>query len=258
MKTISISTHKGGPGKTTTAINLSSYLARKQKKVVLVDLDPQGHATMGLGVDIELSSPTIADSLQDKNNNIKKAVIAVNDYLSIIPANIRLARIAESLYGAVKREERLTTILKTLEPDFDYCIIDCPPSLGTLTANALTCADWVLVPCEMGARAPDGLVDLLEMVYLLKGENFNAWRILLNKFDSRKTITNEAVMKGLQNYKDKILNTSIGALEPINQAQIAGQDIFRYEPKGKASEYYESLGNEFLAILENKIPIEAI
>jgi len=105
-------------------------------------MDPQGHATLGLGIDVDLNKPTIADLLHDKSFLIKNVLVKVEDNLSVVPANIRLARVAEYLYGAVKREERLSWVLQTVEKQFDICIIDCPPSLGTLTANGLTCADW--------------------------------------------------------------------------------------------------------------------
>ncbi|PIU20434.1 MAG: chromosome partitioning protein ParA, partial [Elusimicrobia bacterium CG08_land_8_20_14_0_20_59_10] len=103
------------------------------------------------------------------------------------------------LYAGVRREERLGMALSRVR-SFDLVIIDCPPSLGTLTLNALACADWILVPCEMGARAADGLVDLLEIITMLKGADFNQWRIVLTKFDIRKSVTNAAVLKGLAPY----------------------------------------------------------
>jgi len=250
MKIIAIATHKGGPGKTTTAINLSAYFAIEGKNTQLIDLDPQGHASLGLGVDIGLDVPTIADALQDKNHGIEKVKVKINDTLQVIPSNIRLARVAESLYGAVKREERLATVLRNDSHGIDFTVIDCPPSLGTLTANALTCADLVIIPCEMGARAGDGLVDLLETLFLLKGDGFKNWKILLNKIDPRKTVTNEAVMKSLEPYKQQILKTQIGASEVLNQSQMAGIDIFRFDPKGKAAETFQQLGREILNLLK--------
>jgi chromosome partitioning protein len=256
MIKIAIATHKGGSGKTVTSINLSAGLAKKNK-VLLVDLDPQGHSSLGLGVAVGLDEPTIADLLQDPRLSPKNAIRRVTDTLNLLPSNIRLARVGESLYAGVRREERLNLALKSLV-GYDYMLMDCPPSLGTLTANALACADWILVPCEMGARAADGLMDLLELVSLLKGENFTRWRILLTKFDARKTVTNEVVLKALDPHKDKILTTRIGVSESLNQCQMAGQDIFHFEPDGRGASFYADLTQEILAITKPKQPIEAI
>ena len=256
MIKIAIATHKGGSGKTVTAINLSAGLSKKNK-TLLVDLDPQGHSSLGLGVAVSLDEPTIADLLQDPRLPPKNAIRRVTGTMDILPSNIRLARVGESLYAGVRREERLNLALKSLS-GYDYMLMDCPPSLGTLTANALACADWILVPCEMGARAADGLMDLLELVSLLKGENFTRWRILLTKFDARTTVTNEVVLKALNPHKDKILTTRIGVSESLNQCQMAGQDIFRFEPDGRGASFYADLTQEILATTKPKQPIEAI
>lgn len=248
MRRIAIATHKGGTGKTVTAINLAAGLSRNGKNTLLIDLDPQGHSTLGLGVEAKLNELTVSDILLDGRVSLDGIVRKVSEKLFLIPSNIRLAKVAESLYSAVRREERLSLSLSQVN-GYDYMVIDCPPSLGTLTANALSLADFILVPCEMGARAADGLVDLLEILFLLKGCYFSSWRIVLTKFDSRKSITNEAVMESLKQYKDKILNTRIGIAESLNQAQIAGKDIFTYDSGGRGVEFYGDLTNEIISVI---------
>jgi chromosome partitioning protein len=257
MFKIAISTHKGGTGKTVTAINLSAGLSRT-KKTLLVDLDPQAHATLGLGINVGLNDPTVADLLQDSRTSWEKVVRSTADNLSVIPSNIRLARVAEVLYAGVRREERLGLALSKVS-GYEVAVIDCPPSLSTLTITALACADWILIPCEMGARSADGLVDLLELISMLKGAEFDHWRILLTKFDVRKSVTNEAVLKALAPYKERILRTRVGVCEALNQSQIAGKDVFRYEPSGRGAEYYQDLAREIAPLVcGRKTQTEAI
>lgn len=256
MLKIAVSTHKGGAGKTVTAINLAAGLSRTMK-TLLIDMDPQGHATLGLGVNIGLSSPTISDILQDQRIGLEKIIQPVAENLFLAPANIHLARVAEMLYAGVRREERLGLALSKVR-GFDIVVVDCPPSLGTLTINALACADWILVPCEMGARAADGLVDLLEIITMLKGADFDQWRIVLTKFDIRKSVTNEAVLKGLAPYRQRIMRSRVGISEALNQAQIAGKNIFRFEPNGRGAEFYRNFAREVLALTQKKEAIKAI
>lgn len=256
MLKIAISTHKGGAGKTVTAINLAAAIART-KKTLLIDMDPQAHSTLGLGLNIGLDEPTIADVLQDPRGDLHKVIRPVGENLSLIPSTIHLARTAELLYAGVRREERLGQALASIN-GFEIAVIDCKPDLGTLTTNAIACADWILVPCEMGARAADGLVDLLELVSLLKGSDFNQWRIVLTKFDARKSLTNEAVLKSLAPYSDHILPVRVGVCEALNQAQFKGKDIFQFEPSGRGAEDYRELGQEILSLVQGRPALTTI
>ena len=124
---------------------------------------------------------------------------------------------------------------------YEYVFIDCPPSLGPLTESAIAAADIILIPCQMEARAADGLVDLLEVVHIIKGEAFDRWRILLTRVDNRRSVTNEVVLESLAPWKVKILNTTIPQSEPLNQAQIQRTDIFTFDPKCKGALAYQSL-----------------
>lgn len=245
MRTIAISSHKGGSAKTVSALSISAGLARLGRRVLLIDLDPQGHSTRGLGIDIADGEKTIGHALQ--KTPVAEVVRKTNvPGLDILPATISLEPIEQSLYAQPRREEVLRRVLEPVRPRYDFAVIDCRPSLGALTHNGLTAADFVLVPCEIGARAADGLIDLLGVVKVLKGDEFNAWRIVLTKVDARKTVSMEAVLTSLEKYRDHILETQIPASEALNQAQIAGEDIFRFDPKGKGAAAYEALIQEIL------------
>jgi chromosome partitioning protein len=247
IKTIAITTHKGGTGKTVTAMSLGAALVRAQKKCLIVDLDPQGHSSLGLGLEINHKDLTIRDFFIEPPVPIDRVIRrTTTDNLHIIPSNIRLARVAQSLYMRPKREELLKRGMNPVRDHYDFIIIDCPPSLGALTENAIAAADLIIIPCQMEARAADGLVDLLEIINIIKGEEFNDWRILLTKLDSRKSITNQAVMTQLAQWEEKIFKTTIPQSESLNQAQIERTDIFTFEPKSKGALAYESFAQEIL------------
>lgn len=241
------STHKGGTGKTTSSINLAAGLARAGKKTLLVDLDPQGHSSLGLGVELAYDEPNMADVLSERALPLKDILreTAISN-LTIAPSNLRLASVAESLYAKFKREERLERSLRSLKRSYDWMVIDCPPALGVLTANALTAADTIIIPCQMGARALDGLGDLLDLVHLLKNEDFAHWRILLTMVDPRKTVTQEIFAELLKPYQAQVLQTQIFVSEPLNQAQMARQDIFTFDPRSRGAQNYEELTKELL------------
>ena len=247
MRILSFSTHKGGTGKTTSSINLAVKLGRDGYRTLLIDVDPQGHATLGVGLDLAYDEPNIADVLTDRGIPLGKVVRPTSiPNLTIAPSNIRLASVAESLYAKMRREERLQKNLTAIQEPYEWVVIDCPPALGVLTEAAIAAADRIIIPCQMEARAADGLVDLLEVIGLIKGEAFDAWRILLTKIDSRKTTTNQAVMAALAPWAPKICKTTIPQSEPLNQAQIERTDIFSFEPKSTGALAYESFAKEML------------
>jgi chromosome partitioning protein len=140
--------------------------------------------------------------------------------------------------------------LAPLLAQYDYMVIDCPPSLGVLTETGIAAADLIVIPCQMEARAADGLVDLLEVVTIIKGDAFQDWRILLTKVDTRKSVTNEAVLAALSQWRDKIFKTSIPQSEPLNQAQIERTDIFSFDSRSKGALAYEALTQEILSYAE--------
>jgi len=246
---ICFSTHKGGTGKTTSSINLAACLARAGRKTLLVDMDPQGHSSLGLGVELTYDEANVADVLSDRAVPFKEILreTAVSN-LSVAPSNLRLASVAETLYAKFKREERLDKSLKVVKRSYEWVVIDCPPALGVLTANAVSASDVILIPCQMGARALDGLGDLLDLVHLLKNEDFKEWWILLTMIDPRKTVTQEIFQELLKPYQVKVLRTKIFTSEALNQAQIARQDIFTFDPRSRGAQNYEELTKELLKL----------
>lgn len=247
IKTISIATHKGGTGKTVTAMALASALAWSKKSTLLVDLDPQGHSTLGLGVELTDQSATLRELFNDTHLTINQVIGKTHlANLDIVPSNIRLERVTQFLYMRPRREELLNRALQPVINQYQYIVIDCPPSLGVLTETGLAAADLIIIPCQMEARAVDGLVDLLEVIGIIKGESFCDWRILFTKVDNRKSITNQAVMAALSQWKQKFFKTAIPQSEPLNQAQIERTDIFSFDPKSKGALAYERLTREIL------------
>jgi chromosome partitioning protein len=246
-KTIAIATHKGGTGKTVTAMALGAGLARAGKRTLLIDLDPQGHCSLGLGIEIADGQPTLREFFGEPPTALSRIVRPTRvQGLDIAPSNIRLARVAQALYMRPKREDLLKRGLKLIQEQYEFIVIDCPPSLGVLTEAGIAAADLILVPCQMEARAADGLVDLLEVISVIKGDGFNNWRILLTKFDKRKSTTNQAVLNALNEWQDHILKNTIPQSEPLNQAQIDRSDIFSFDPKSSGAMAYEALTQEIL------------
>jgi chromosome partitioning protein len=246
-KIIAISVHKGGVGKTTTAMAVSAALARSGKHTLLVDLDAQGHCAKGLGFELEPGAPTIRDLFADPPTpaaNIIKQTRVGN--LDILPSDIRFATTSSALYMRPKRERLLARALESVQENYDYIVLDCPPALGPITEAGIAAADLILVPCKFEARTSDGLADLFELIRIVKGEQFENWRILITNVDNRKSVTNDAVTAALEPWKHKLLQTQIPLSEPLNQAQIAGTDIFSFDPKSKGAVAYETLISELL------------
>lgn len=246
---IAVCTHKGGTGKTVTALALAAGFAEAGKRVLLVDLDPQGHSTLGVGVDA--AEPTLKDYFE-RHPSIPLADIVRQapgrEHLNVAPSDLRLAWTAESLAGRPKKEDLLRRGLKQVDSAYDFVLIDTPPSLGVLTQNAVAAADFILIPAPAEARAANAIADLLELVHVLKGEAFDAYRILLTRLDGRKSRTNAAVLEALAAWDGRILRTVIPQSEPLNQAQMAQQDIFRFDPGSAGAAAYRELINELQSL----------
>jgi chromosome partitioning protein len=246
-QTIAIATHKGGTGKTVTAMAVGAAFARAGQRCLLVDLDPQGHSTLGLGVEIDDTAPTLRDFFHEPPLPLSRVIRETHIAgLHIVPSNIRLARVAQALYMRPKREEILKRGLQPLRDQYAFIVLDCPPSLSALAEAGIAAADLIVIPCQMEARAADGLVDLLEVIGLIKGEEFEDWRILLTRVDSRKTTTNQAVMASLAPWESKIFKTTIPQSEALNQAQIARTDIYSFEPKSRGALSYAACAKEIM------------
>ena len=242
---ISIATHKGGVGKTVNAMAIAAAFARAGQPSLLVDMDPQGHSTLGLGIDVGDDEPTLRELFVDDTMSAESIILETHlPDLHVLPSNISLAPVAQSLHVRPRREELLRRSLVPIRDRYSYIVVDCSPSLGVLTEMSVAVANLIIIPCQMEARAADGLVDLLEMIALIRSPSFDAWCILLTKVDSRKSVTNHAIMAALERWWDKIFKTQIPISEPLNQAQIERTDIFTFDPHCSGARAYEELALE--------------
>ena len=231
MKVISVVNQKGGVGKTTSTVNLASAFSKDGKKTLMIDLDPQGNATTGLGVEkIDLKSSIYNVLIEDEdiNNHILKDI---RGNLDLLPAKIDLAGAEVELVGKMSRESRLKNRLEKLDADYDLVIIDCPPSLGLLTINALTASDYVIVPIQCEFYALEGVAQLLNTVNLVKQElnsKLEIAAILLTMFDKRINLSEEVANEVRDYFEEKVLKTVIPRNIKLTEAPSYGKTIDEY------------------------------
>ena len=248
-KTIAVVNQKGGVGKTTTAINLAAYLAEMGKFVLLVDLDPQGNATSGLGVDRDNLEFGIYEALA-KQRRIHDIIFnTAHDGLRVAPATQDLAAAAIELVDVENREFQLRDLLSEVSHAYDYIIIDCPPSLGLLTINGLAAAHELLIPVQAEYYALEGLSQLLKTVELVKNNIHPDWSILgavLTMFDKRTKLSTEIMNELYKYFPDNIFRSVIPRTIKLAEAPSFGQSILHYEPRGKGAKAYERLARELI------------
>ncbi len=247
MSIICIANHKGGTGKTSLTINIGVYFAREKKRVLIIDMDPQGHIAPGLGIDIGYDDRSIADIISNQED-ISSIIIPTSvERLEIAPSNIKLSLVNENLHTTFKRETRLKkTVESVLNDDkYDLILVDCPPSLGPLVENALMIVDYCIIPCEPSSRSIDGLADFVGKIKEVReGGLEDRWFIVLSRVKKIARLTNEAIEEKLKSYKDRILSSRIYEREAINQAQMAGVPVF-YFPRGSlATQNFAEIGRE--------------
>ena len=247
-KIISVANQKGGVGKTTTTVNLSTILAKKGKKVLLIDTDPQGNATSGLGVskDVELSVYDILIGDTEFDETLQETAIK---NLKVCPSNISLAGAEVQLVSMMSREQRLKTKLDKIKDQYDYILIDCPPSLGLVTLNAFTASDSVLIPVQCEYFALEGLGQLLNTVNLVKkhlNKNLEIEGALLTMYDARTNLSNQVVKEVKKYFEDKVYKTVIPRNVRLSEAPSYGMPISLYDPRSKGAKAYEKFAKELL------------
>ena len=247
-KIISVANQKGGVGKTTTTVNLSTILAKKGKKVLLIDTDPQGNVTSGLGVskDVELSVYDILIGDTEFDETLQETAIK---NLKVCPSNISLAGAEVQLVSMMSREQRLKTKLDKIKDQYDYILIDCPPSLGLVTLNAFTASDSVLIPVQCEYFALEGLGQLLNTVNLVKkhlNKNLEIEGALLTMYDARTNLSNQVVKEVKKYFEDKVYKTVIPRNVRLSEAPSYGMPITVYDPRSKGAKAYEKFAKELL------------
>lgn len=255
MNVLSIANQKGGCGKTTMSINLAACLSAHGKKTLLVDMDPQGHCALGLAVPEDQIELSIYDALcapEDKPLELSKIVWQIGKNFDLAPSGLELAAFEQQFAGVAKRELRLTQVLDTVKDQYDYCVIDCPPSVGLLTFNALRASQGVLIPVETGYFSVHGLTRQLETLELLKkqcGQDL-VIRVAANLYDVRTKLGREMLAEMRKRFGNLMLKTHVNFNTKIKEGSSLGQAISEYDPTSVGFKDFSSLALEVIELFQ--------
>lgn len=246
-RVVAVANQKGGVGKTTTSVNLGACLATLGKKVLLIDIDPQGNTTSGIGINKADVDRCIYDILVNDIAAAEAIVPTQVENLMIIPSTIQLAGAEIEMVSMISREVRLRKALQPVKDRFDYIIIDCPPSLGLLTINALTASDSVLIPIQCEYYALEGLSQLLNTIRLVQkhlNKSLEIEGVVLTMFDARTNLGIQVVEDVKKYFRERVYHTIIPRNVRLSEAPSHGQSIIQYDPRSRGAESYMDLAKE--------------
>lgn len=248
-KVIAVSNQKGGVGKTTTSVNLSASLGKSGKKILLLDADPQGNASSGVGFNKRNSKFTVYDLILE-DVNINQAIVKTNfKNLSLIPSSVDLAAVETKLYNKKNKEFKLRDSILKIKDDYDYIFIDCPPAISLITINALTAADTMLIPIQCEFYALEGLSQLVNTARLIKrttNPELEIEGVLLTMFDGRLNLTKQVAREVKKYFGTKVFKTTIPRAVKISEAPSFGEPVVYFDARCKGSKAYKNLAKEFL------------
>ncbi|RLJ69725.1 chromosome segregation ATPase [Salisediminibacterium halotolerans] len=247
---MAIANQKGGVGKTTTAVNLGAGLAKEGNTVLMIDIDPQGNTTSGVGIDKGEVNECIYNVLVEDQKPQNVIIASKMENLFVLPSTIQLAGAEIELVPTISREVRLKNAVDQIRDQYDYIIIDCPPSLGLLTLNSLTASDSVLIPVQCEYYAMEGLSQLLNTVRLVQkhlNHNLEIEGVLLTMLDARTNLGLQVIEEVKKYFQEKVFHTIIPRNVRLGEAPSYGESIISYDPKSKGAEVYVELAKEVIS-----------